>query len=149
MGITSSKRGAVLRIRQSSDSMVVVAGNSICKFSRLLLSRMGGRMGRRHFNCSRIWTRKPSRSPTNAGGGAVKLGRPLTRPFRLLQFPGEAGSVSAAVCERSSPTGNGSSNVCHRIGNSSSARIRGHGQARPELDDQRPVYCGPTELRVA
>ena len=28
--------GAVLQIRQSPDSMVVVAGNSICKFSRLL-----------------------------------------------------------------------------------------------------------------
>ena len=39
----------------------------------------------------------PERSPTNAGGRAGKLGKPLTRPFILLQFPGEAGSVPAAV----------------------------------------------------
>ena len=38
---------------------------------------------------------------------------------------------------------------CHRIRNPSSARIRGHGQARPELDDQRQVHCSPMELWVA
>ena len=32
---TSSKRGAVLQIRQSPDSMAIVAGNSTCKFFRL------------------------------------------------------------------------------------------------------------------
>ena len=54
-------------------------------------------MGWRHVNCLRIWMGSPQRSPANAGVRAVRLGRPLTRPFRLLQFPGEAGTVPGVV----------------------------------------------------
>ena len=41
------------------------------------------------------------------------------------------------------------SRVCHRTGNPRSAGIRRHGQACLGLDDQRQIYCGSTELRVA
>ena len=67
----------------------------------------------------------------------------------LLQFPGETGSIPAAVRERYSPTGNGPGNVCHRTGDPSSTRIRRYWQKSPGRDDQGQIYRGSTELRLA
>ena len=59
MGRTSSKRRAILQIRRFVGLMVVGAGNSIYKFSRLLGSPMGGRIGRQRFTCEHRFTPCP------------------------------------------------------------------------------------------
>ena len=83
------------------------------------------------------------------GGRAGELGLPFTGPFRLLQLPGETGSVPAAFRERYSPTGNGPGNACHRTGDPSSLGIWRYGQTCPGWDDQGQIYRGSAELRLA
>ena len=91
----------------------------------------------------------PKCTLTNAGGRAVKMGRPLTRPFGLLQLSGETSCIPAVIREHDLPTGNGSGYICHRTGNPRSVGIQRHVQACPGLDDQGQIYCGSTELRFA
>ena len=77
------------------------------------------------------------------------MGRSFTGPFGVLYLPREASCVPTAIRERDSPAGNGSGDVCHRTGNPRGAGIRRHGQACPGCNDQRQIYRGSTELRVA
>ena len=93
---TSSERRAVLQIRRFVGLMVVGAGNSIYKFSRLLWSPMSGHIGWQRFSSLHVRAlggESPECCLTNAAGRAGKLGVPFTGPFGLLQLPGETGRL--------------------------------------------------------
>ena len=69
--------------------------------------------------------------------GEGEMGGPIEWSFRILQFSGETSGSPAAIRERDSPAGNGSSYVHHRAGYPRGAGIWRHGQACPGCDDQR------------
>ena len=58
-------------------------------------------MGRRHFNCLRIWMEGERSNWEGLSQGLSDY----------YNSPEKAGSVSTAICECSSPTWNGSGNV--------------------------------------
>ena len=84
MGRTSSKRGAVLPIRQSPDLMVGVAGNSICRIPGYCeVEWVDGWNGGTSAARTSGWG-----SLINAGGKAGKMGRSLQGLSYYYNSPG-------------------------------------------------------------
>ena len=95
MGRTSSKRRAVIQIRQFNGGGCWQQHLQICQ---AIVKSKGWTDVTAALQLFAHWGGgSPECSLTNAGGRADKLGMPLTEPFGLLQLSGETGSVPTAV----------------------------------------------------